>query len=340
MVRLKARLLGATVGIAVAFGAQSAMAQMAIKFTLDWKFEGPAAPYVLAKKKGYFDDEGLDVTIDSGNGSVGAITRVASGAYDVGFADINSMLEFNASNPGLAMKSVFMVYDRPPFSLFMLKKSDITKPEDLIGKTLGAPVFDASRKLFPAFAQATGLKLDDVTWESMDPPLREPMLVRGDVDAITGHYFTSILNLEAQGVSKDDLTVFKYFDYGMDFYGNAMIASPDMMENHPEELRGFLRAVVKGWRDAIANPEEAIAALKEVDPLIDPALEVQRLQMTIDDNVVTDVTLKEGMGQIKTDRMEKAIDQVSLAFGIENKPTVGDMFTDIFMPGEKDRMLK
>ena len=200
--------------------------------------------------------------------------------------------------------------------------------------------FDASRKLFPAFAQATGLKLDDVTWESMDPPLREPMLVRGDVDAITGHYFTSILNLEAQGVSKDDLTVFKYFDYGMDFYGNAMIASPDMMENHPEELRGFLRAVVKGWRDAIANPEEAIAALKEIDPLIDPALEVQRLQMTIDDNVVTDVTLKEGMGQIKTDRMEKAIDQVSLAFGIENKPTVGDMFTDIFMPGEKDRMLK
>ena len=340
MVRLKARLLGATVGIAVALGAQSAMAQMAIKFTLDWKFEGPAAPYVLAKKKGYFDDEGLDVTIDSGNGSVGSITRVASGAYDVGFADINSMLEFNASNPDRAMKSIFMVYDRPPFSLFMLKKRGITKPEDLIGKTLGAPVFDASRKLFPAFAQATGLKLDDVKWESMDPPLREPMLVRGDVDAITGHYFTSILNLQAQGISKDDLTVFKYFDYGMDFYGNAMIASPDMMENHPEELRAFLRAVVKGWRDAIANPEEAIAALKDTDPLIDPALELQRLQMTIDDNVVTEVTLKEGMGQIKTDRMNKAIDQVSLAFGIENKPTVADIFTDIFMPGDKDRMLK
>jgi NitT/TauT family transport system substrate-binding protein len=119
-----------------------------------------------------------------------------------------------------------------------------------------------------------------------------------------------------------------------------MIASPDMMENHPEELRAFLRAVVKGWRDAIANPEEAIAALKDTDPLIDPALELQRLQMTIDDNVVTEVTLKEGMGQIKTDRMNKAIDQVSLAFGIENKPTVADIFTDIFMPGDKDRMLK
>ncbi|MCC9625722.1 ABC transporter substrate-binding protein [Thalassospira sp. MA62] len=340
MTKFTNRLLGAAIGAAMALGAQAASAQMAIKFSLDWKFEGPAAPYILAKKNGYFADEGLDVTIDSGNGSVGAITRVASGAYDVSLADINSLVEFNATNPDRAMKSIFMVYDRPPFSLFMLKSSGITKPEDLIGKKLGAPVFDASRKLFPAFAEATGLSLDDVTWESMDPPLREPMLVRGDVDAITGHYFTSILNLQAQGVGKDDLVIFQYKDFGMDFYGNGLLASPDMMENHAEELRAFLRGIVKGWRAAIEDPASAIAALKEVDPLIDPALEQQRLQMAIDENVVTPVTIKEGMGQVKTDRMAKAIDQVALAFGFENTLTVGDVFTDIFMPGEKDRMIK
>jgi NitT/TauT family transport system substrate-binding protein len=334
------RLLAAALGAAVALGAQSAMAQMAIKFSLDWKFEGPAAPYILAKKNGYFDEEGLDVTIDSGNGSVGAITRVASGAYDVSLADINSLVEFNVSNPDRAMKSIFMVYDRPPFSLFMLKKSGITKPEDLIGKKLGAPVFDASRKLYPAFASATGLAPDAVTWESMDPPLREPMLVRGDVDAITGHYFTSILNLQAQGISKDDLTIFQYKDFGMDFYGNGLLASPDMMENHAEELRAFLRAIVKGWRAAIADPASAIEALKEVDPLIDPALELQRLQMAIDENVVTPDTLKNGMGLIKTDRMAKAIDQVALSFGFETKPTIGDIFTDVFMPGAEDRKIK
>ena len=200
MTKFTNRFLSAALGVAFAFGATSAMADTELKFSLDWKYEGPAAPYILAKKNGYYADEGLDVTIDSGNGSVGAITRVASGAYDVSLADINSLVEFNASNPDRAMKSIFMVYDRPPFALFMLKKSGITKPEDLVGKTLGAPVFDASRKLYPAFAEATGLKLDDVKWESMDPPLREPMLVRGDVDAISGHYFTSILNLQAQGI--------------------------------------------------------------------------------------------------------------------------------------------
>ncbi|MEQ8286892.1 ABC transporter substrate-binding protein [Thalassospira sp.] len=334
------RLLGAAVGAAFALGAHSAMAEMAIKFSLDWKYEGPAAPYLLAKKNGYFEEEGLDVTIDSGNGSVGAITRVASGAYDVSLADINSLVEFNASNPDRAMKSIFMVYDRPPFALFMLKKSGITKPEDLIGKTLGAPVFDASRKLYPAFASATGLELDAVTWESMDPPLREPMLVRGDVDAISGHYFTSVLNLQAQGITKDDLTVFQYKDFGMDFYGNGLLASPEMMEDHPEELRAFLRGVVKGWRAAIADPASAIAALKEVDPLIDSDLELQRLQMAIDENVVTPDSIANGMGLVKTDRMAKAIDQVALAFGFENKPTVGDVFTDIFMPGEEDRKIK
>ena len=340
MTTLTNRLLGAAIGAAVALGAHAALADMAIKFSLDWKYEGPAAPYLLAKKNGYFEEEGLDVTIDSGNGSVGAITRVASGAYDLSLADINSLVEFNASNPDRAMKSIFMVYDRPPFALFMLKSSGITKPEDLIGKTLGAPVFDASRKLYPAFASATGLDLDAVTWESMDPPLREPMLVRGDVDAISGHYFTSILNLQAQGVAKDDLTVFMYKDFGMDFYGNGILASPDMMENHPEEVKGFLRGVVKGWAAAIADPQSAIDALKEVDPLINPDLELQRLQMAIDENVVTPATLEEGMGLVKADRMAKAIDQVALAFGFENKPSVDDIYTDEFMPSAEDRMLK
>ncbi|MEQ5774821.1 MULTISPECIES: ABC transporter substrate-binding protein [unclassified Thalassospira] len=340
MGKFGSRVATLTLGVAALVMAHAAKADTPIKFSLDWKFEGHTAPYILAKKKGYFSEEGLDVTIDSGNGSVGAITRVASGAYDISFADINSLVEFNASHPDQAMKSIFMVYDRPPFSLFMLKKSGITKPEDLKGKTLGAPVFDASRKLFPAFAKATGLSMDDVKWESMDPPLREPMLVRGDVDGISGHYFTSVLNLESQGIKKEDMVVFKYADYGLDFYGNGILASKDMMENHGDQLRGFLRAVVKGWRDTIANPDEAIAALKEVDPLIDTKLETERLNMVIEDNVITDEVLAHGMGPISTDRMAKAIDQVSLAFGLQNPPKVADIFTSIYMPGEEERKIK
>jgi NitT/TauT family transport system substrate-binding protein len=311
-----------------------------VKFTLDWKFEGPAAPFLLAQDNGYFAAEGLDVTVDSGNGSAGAVTRVASGAYDIGFADLNSLVEFDAANADRAIKSFFIVYDEPPFALFTLKKSGITKPKDLEGKTLGAPVFDAPRKLFPAFARATGVAAGTVKWESMDPPLREPMLVRGQVDAISGFYFTSVLNLKAQGVQLADLTIFKYSDYGMAFYGNGLIASPALMQNNPDLLKRFARALVKGWRDAIKNPTAAIEAVKKRDPLIDPALELERLSMVLKDNVLTSEVKANGMGDIKKDRMAKAIEQLTEAFTLSKAPTVDDIFTEAAMPAKADRMLQ
>lgn len=330
---------GLTAMVALGSGPAAAQQQTAVKFTLDWKFEGPAAGFLMAQDKGYFAEEGLNVTIDSGNGSAGAVTRVASGAYDIALADLNSMIEFNTANPDRAMKSMFIVYDRPPFTIFSLKKSGIEKPEDLVGKKLGAPVFDAPRKLFPAFAEATGIDGSKVEWISMDPPLREPMLLRGDVDAISGFYFTSLLNLRAQGVGLEDLNVLRYEDYGLDFYGNGLIASQALMDNNPEALKGFLRAVVKGWRDVIADPEAGIAAVKQRDPLINEEIEMDRLMMVLENNVLTDAVKEDGMGAIREDRMEKAIKQVSVAFGISNPPAVEDVFTDAFLPPQDERML-
>ncbi|WP_242480331.1 ABC transporter substrate-binding protein [Rhodovibrio sodomensis] len=333
-------------GIAVALGGIAtggtpvhAQDQLSVKFTLDWKFEGPAAPFLLANQRGYFEQEGLDVTIDSGNGSAGAVTRVASGAYDIAMADLNSMVEFNAQNPDKAMTAMFIVYNAPPFAIFTLDSSDIETAQDLEGKTLGAPVFDAPRKLFPAFAREMGIDRSKVSWQSMDPPLREPMLVRGDVDAISGFYFTSLLNLRALGVGRDDLKIWQYSDAGLDLYGNGLIASPEMMRNHPDKLTGFLRAVVRGWAAVIKNPDAGIAAVKQRDPLIDAALEKDRLMMAIDNNVLTPEVARNGMGGINRERMARAIDQVALSFGIEDEPSVDAVFTSRFLPAKEERML-
>jgi len=324
----------------VAMSAGSAWAVDKVKFTLDWKFEGNAAPFLVAEDKGYFAAEGLEVTIDTGNGSAGSVIRVASGTYDIGAADLNALVEFNAANPDRALKAYFMLYDESPAALFAFKKSGITKPKDLEGKTLGAPVFDAARKLFPAFARSTGVAAGAVKWESMDPPLREPMLVRGQVDAISGFYFTSLLNLKAQGVNPDDLVIFKYSDYGMAFYSNALIASPAMVKNNPDVLKRFARAVAKGWRDTVKNPPAAIEALKKRDPLINEAVELERLNMVLKDNVLTADVKANGMGVIRKDRMAKAIEQLSDAFALGKVPAVEDVFTDAYMPAKADRMLQ
>ncbi len=318
---------------------QPARAATDIKFTLDWKFQGPTAQFILAKEKGYFEQEGLDVTIDSGNGSAGAVTRVASGAYQMGFADINALVEFVAANPGQPVKSVMMLYDAPPFGIYALKKSGIKEPKDLVGRTLGAPVFDASYKLFPAFAHQVGIDPAAVARVNMDPPLREAMLVRGDVDAISGHYFSSMLDLEAKGVAKDDIVAMLYADYGMDFYGNGVIASGAFIDQHPDAVAGFNRAVARALKEVIADPAAAVALVADYDPLIDQKLEVERLNMAIERNILTPHVKQAGFGDIDQARMGRAIDQLAEALNLEKKPAVADIWTDAFLPAPKLRQL-
>src|SRR5438093_8170288 len=116
-----------------------AAAQTAVKFTLDFKFEGPAAPFLIGLDKGYYKAEGLDVSIDTAAGSLEPINRVASGTYDMGFGDINSLIKFRDANPGTPIKAVFMVYNKPPFSIVGRKSRGVAAPKDLEGKKLGAP---------------------------------------------------------------------------------------------------------------------------------------------------------------------------------------------------------
>lgn len=333
----KRTLLGLAGAAAVSFGA--AAQDFNMKFTLDWKFQGPTSPFILAKERGYYAEEGIDVTIDQGQGSAGAVNRVASGTYDMGFADINALIEYNANNADLAIKSVMMLYDAPPFSLFSLKSTGIAGPDDLAGRVLGAPVFDASYKLFPAFAAATGIDEGAVEKANMDPALREAMLVRGDVDFISGHYFSSFLDLKAKGVDPDDMVIMLYADFGLDFYGNSIIASPAMLAEHPDKIAGFVRATYKGLRDVLADPAAGVAAVKKIDPLIDDELELERLQLAIDTNIVTAYTKENGIGDVDMARLRRSIDQVAASYGLTVKPEAEALFTSAFLPVKEERMI-
>lgn len=303
-----------------------------IKFQLDWRFEGPSALFLLPTAKGYFKDAGLDVTVDSGNGSGGAVTRVASGTYDMGFADLAALMEFHANNPDAPNKpvAVMMVYNNTPASVMALKKSGIKTAADLAGKKLGAPVFDAGRRAFPIFAKANGI--ENVTWTAMDPPLRETMLVRGDVDAITGFTFTSLLNIEARGVPAADVTVLAYPDNGVKLYGNAIIASPKLIKENPEAIKAFLAAFAKGAKDLVADPAQAIEAVKARDGIINTKLETRRLQLAIDTVINSPSAREEGFGQVKAPRLALMASQVSDAFNTKSRVKAADVWNGSFLP--------
>ncbi len=313
-----------------------------IRFVLDWRYEGPAALFLVAKAKKYFEQEGLDVTIDSGSGSGAAVNRVASGAYEMGFADISAMIEFmatNQANPGARMQAVYMVYDYSPAAVFAMKKSGITKPSDLNGKKLGAPVFDAGRKAFPMFIKANNLDSSKITWTAMEPALRETMLVQGQVDAITGFTFTSLLNLNARGVKDEDVVMMKYADNGVKLYGNVIIASQKFIDQNPKAVAGFLRALTRGMKDGIADQAYAIQVLKERDPLINVALETRRLKMAIDDSIGTPGFRADGIGAINKVRFEDTVAQVVSAFGIKQAPNADNMFNSSFLPPKSERQI-
>jgi NitT/TauT family transport system substrate-binding protein len=322
----------------LAASALPAAAQTAIKFTLDWKFEGPAAPFVVALDKGYFKAEGLDVTIDTAGGSLEPLNRVASGTYDMGFGDINSLIKFRDANPNVPIKAVYMVYNKPAFSIVGRKSRGVSAPKDLEGKKLGAPPPDGAYAQWPIFTQANGIDPAKVTIVNVGFPVREPMLASGEVDAITGFSFSSFINLKDRGVPASDITVLLMADYGVNLYGNTVIVNPKFLAEKPEAVKGFLRALTKGMLDTVKTPATAVESVIKRNDVAKKEVELERLQMAIKDNILTAEVKKNGFGAVEMERLDKSVDQIALTYQFKNaKPKGADIFDASFLPAAAAR---
>lgn len=317
-----------------------AAAQTATPFALDWKFEGPSAPYFVAVDQGLFEAEGLKVEISEGAGSLDAIPKVATGAYPFGFADMSSLMKFLDQNPGAPVTAVMMIYDKPPAAVIGRKSQGVNAPADLMGRKLGAPPPDGAWAQFPIFAAENGLDMTKITVDPVGFPTREPMLAQGQVDAITGFAFTSALNLKRLGVPMDDLSIFLMADHGVALYGNAIIVNTDFAKAHPEQVTGFLTAIAAGWKAAIADPAAAVKSLAKRNPAADAALETERLQMAIKDDVLTPWVKEHGLGSINAARMAKAIEQTKSVYSFKTEPDAALYFDPAYLPDGAKLMLE
>jgi len=326
------RIAGAVAGLTMALAASSAGAQQAVKFTLDWKFEGPAAPFLVAIDKGFYKAEGLDVTIDTAGGSLEPLNRIASGTYDIGFGDINSLIKFRDANPNVPIKAIYMVYNKPPFSIVGRKSRGVAKPKDLEGKKLGAPAPDGAYAQWPIFVKANNIDASKVTIENVGFPVREPMLAAGQVDAITGFSFSSYINLKDRGVPADDISVLLMADYGVNLYGNTIIVNPKFAAEKPEVVKAFLRAFTKGMQETIKNPGTSVDSVIKRNDVAKKEVELERLNMSIKDNMLTDEVKKNGFGAVDMARLDGSIDQIALTFTFKAKPKGADIFDASFLP--------
>ncbi|MHA6297603.1 ABC transporter substrate-binding protein [Devosia sp. CAU 1758] len=327
-------------GLAVSGVALPAFAQTDIKLTLDWRFEGPAAGFLLAQDNGYFAEEGLNVTIDTGNGSVEAIPRVSTGAYQLGFGDINSLIKFLDEDPTQPVKAIMMVYDKPVFSVIGRRSLGITEdPKSLEGKKLGAPPPDGAFAQWAAFKEVAGIDDSAITLESIGFPVREPMLASGDVDGVFGFAFSVILNLKANGVPDEDIVPILFADHGLNLYGNAIMVNEAFAEENPEAVKGFLKALAKGFADAVADPAAGAAAVLARNETLNIDTETERLEMANEMNIKTPYVVENGFGGIDEARLAASIETLKISMGLQGNVTAADIFDAQYLPPAEERML-
>ena len=326
-------LLAAALGLAT-----PALGQTAVKFSLDWKYEGTQAPFLVALDRGYFKAEGLDVTIDTAGGSVEPINRLASRTYNMAFADINSLIKFRDQNPQTPLKAIFMIYSNPPFAIVTRKSRGIARPKDLEGKKLGAPAADGAYAQWPIFVKANDIDAAKVEILNVGFPVREPMLVSGHVDAITGFSFSTYINVKHSGIPQDDIVVMLMANYGVSLYGNAIMVSPSFAADKPEAVKGFLRAYLKALKETVKDPSAAINSVLKRNETANREAELDRLQLALRDNILTAEVKANGFGGVDLARLGKAIDQIGLTYAFKSaRPQAGDIFDASFLPAAAER---
>lgn len=320
--------------------ATPALAQpRALRLMLDWTPQGYHSAWFLAAERGHFAREGLNVTIQRGFGSGDVVTKLAAGAADIGFGDPGAIVKHNADNPGRAVVNVFQYFDRTLAGVITLTGTGIATPADLRGKRIAAPAGDSGRVLFPVFAKANGLAPGDVTWITVAPPLREPMLHRGEADAITAFVSGSFFNLQALGRPASEIRMFRFNDYGVDIFGNALLLPAELAAKEPEMVRGFVRATIAGLKEALTDPDAAIAAVRAREPLADIPLETARMRFIMNEAVLTPSAAEKGVGHIDPARATAMVASMAEAFAVANPPTAESFMLTQFLPPAAERML-
>ncbi|MFN3614007.1 MAG: ABC transporter substrate-binding protein, partial [Rubrimonas sp.] len=314
-------------------------AALPVKMILNWRYQGPQGWFFLAEDNGYLAEAGVDLTMDQGSGSGAAVGQVAGGAYDIGFGDINALIQLAAERPEEAPIGVYMMYNRPPFTVAVMADSDIHTPADFVGRKLGGAPNDGALKLFPALAQMTGIDADAVEVLNFQPNLREQMLRSGQVDGVFGFVNTIRFSAMLSGMDPDREIRFINFDeYGMDLYSNCLIVSRRMADDHPEAVRGIIAAFNRGLKDTLADPDAAIAAVARREPLIDRDVEKARLIATLEDEMGHPEIETFGLGAVDPDRFRAGIDIVVKANGLPRTPAPEEIFTDAFLPPMAERV--
>jgi NitT/TauT family transport system substrate-binding protein len=324
---------------ALALGTAPALGQTPIKFSLDGPIEGPEAIFLFPQDRGYFRNEGLELTIDEAASPLEPVTRVASGAYELGFADLNGLIRYRDQHPTAPIKAIFVVYNKPAYSVVARKSRGITDPNQLENKRIGAQSNGSTFAQWPLFAKLNNIDPAKVTIENIAVAVRAPMLAAGQIDGALGASFRLYVDLKDRGVPVEDIVLMPMADYGMKLYGNVIVVNSKFAAEKPDAVKSFLQVFTRSLKETIRRPAEAVDSILKRDDAANKEVELERLRMAIRENILTAEVKADGLGTVDTARLEQSMEQIALVYTFKNKPKAEDAFDPSFLPSAVERKI-
>jgi NitT/TauT family transport system substrate-binding protein len=331
--------LRAALAVSIAAGLPRALAQekpAAIKLALNRApYDASNAPFLLARDKGYFAQEGLDVTMSLSKNATDAIRRVTSNEFDFGFVDGSVSMRAAMQSGAPSPVYLFAIFDRSPACIVTWKSSGVDKPADLAGKSIIATPGDGAFQMFQPFLRAAGVDAGKVRIVESGLEDREDSMFRRLGDGAIGFDTTIFYKLKEMGTKLEELNFMYYADGGLELYSNGLAVSQRMLREQRDRVAGMVRACARGWRDAIRSPREAVDSLARVDARIDKATEVARFEWIRERQVLTPPVRANGLGVIDLARVRRLAGQISAPGA---KPfAVEQVFDGSFLPALADR---
>lgn len=323
---LRAAALG---GLGLAAGARVRPARAAtekILFQLDWIPFGRHAPYYAALENGFYSEKGLDVTIAQGRSTIQGIRTLVAGQSQFIFQDIAVMLSVRATE-GAKIKALACMYQKTPHTLFYIKGPSITKPKDIEGKKIAFTPGDSPRRMFPAFAKASGIDEAKVSWLSVDPNSKNAVLLNHQAEGMVTYLFTlPVLQKAAQ--KGDEVGAFVYGDFGADFYSNGIGAMEDYIKEKPVVAKNFVQATMQGLRFTLDHPKEAVAMLKKHQPQTDEEVALKEVEILRDLSRAKELKV---LGSMTQEKMQETQDLMIKYMDLKTPVNINEAFSNEFL---------
>jgi NitT/TauT family transport system substrate-binding protein len=327
----------ATLTLALAVPAAPVQAGQSVSLILNWTPAADHSPIYYAKSQGWYEKAGIDLAIEVGKGSAVSALKVGSGAAPFGISDLATMLV--ARSKGADDVALMSIYANTGQTFYWLKSTGVTGPKDFAGCKIGNPPGDASRVMWPAFAKATGLAPDSVSFVNIGPTAKSAALKSHAVDIISDFYNSHDIKLREFG---SDLGSLNWKEIGLNSYGNSIIVNGAFLEKNPKLAEDFVRITQKAYAVCVADFEPCVKVLLEQVSGLDR--EERLMQWRRIKELMTDkFTTPKGLGWIEGERMKKDYDLVQTYLGIEKPFAVETAFTTklldpaIKMDGSTDR---